>query len=690
MRIKSIHIENFRAIRFLELNNLPDAIVIAGPNGCGKSSLFDAIRLLKSAYGEYQQNEYHSWFNEFQININKIQKESHRFLHDSSKPLVIQAEFEISENERAYLLQNSRDLVFQMIMSRKQINHPIYGSVSLNPSQQREQNHEVNQVTTELDQYLIKTVHIGKLYMEPLGEVMLEESPILELLFSTYKPNVLGVIDYHGADRTYTREQIGGINLQIEELNQRNSQHALYNTQSKYNGIKTEMAQSFVRQLLAKEAGIEIEKESNLKITLDELFSVFFPGKQFLGAIPTQDGGLNFPVKLENGSKHDINELSSGEKEVLLGYLRLRNNAPKNSIILIDEPELHLNPRLIRGLPRFYQKHLGKALDNQLWLITHSDTLLREAVEEPAYGVFHMHPSYSTPEGTNQLAPVLASAEVERAVIDLMGDLASYSPRSKVVLLEGEDSEVDANILKELFPRFVENVNILSVGNKRRVGAMHDILERALKEGKLDTRFYSIVDKDFWGNELVDSHRRFCWDVYHIENYLLEPSIIQEVMRSLVLGNNIPSEEEINLSLKSCAEATINNIARMKMEYFVNSKLVGCISTKFDPKFPSASGFREAAERSFDNLKDVLDLLSTEYLSSEEKRIKDEFNLAIADGSWKSKLRGRDILKEFVARNNKELGVPYEKFRNLIINRMRDANFCPNGMSKVIDTILTS
>ena len=48
-----------------------------------------------------------------------------------------------------------------------------------------------------------------------------------------------------------------------------------------------------------------------------DLFRIFFPGKSFDGPVPTTDGNLDFPVSLEGGGKHDINELSSGEKEVL-------------------------------------------------------------------------------------------------------------------------------------------------------------------------------------------------------------------------------------------------------------------------------------------------------------------------------------------------------------------------------------
>jgi len=102
MHIRSIYIENFRAIRLLELSNLPNAVVIAGPNGCGKSSIFDAIRLLKSAYGQYNPNEYQSFFQEFQINVQRLSQEGSRFFHDPMQSLCIKVDFELTNSERDY------------------------------------------------------------------------------------------------------------------------------------------------------------------------------------------------------------------------------------------------------------------------------------------------------------------------------------------------------------------------------------------------------------------------------------------------------------------------------------------------------------------------------------------------------------------------------------------------------------
>ena len=123
---------------------------------------------------------------------------------------------------------------------------------------------------------------------------------------------------------------------------------------------------------------------------MKELFRRFFPGKEFHGVTTNERDELEFSVTVRDGNKHDINDLSSGEKEILFGYLRLRNSAQRQSIILLDEPELHLNPKLIRGLPQFYKKYVGEDLDNQIWTVTHSDAFLREALGQVGVRVYHM------------------------------------------------------------------------------------------------------------------------------------------------------------------------------------------------------------------------------------------------------------------------------------------------------------
>jgi hypothetical protein len=204
----------------------------------------------------------------------------------------------------------------------------------------------------------------------------------------------------------------------------------------------------------------------------------FFPEKRFLGPQPTVDGALTFPVQTADGHVHDLDELSAGEKEILYGYLRIRNSAPNNSIIILDEPELHLNPRLIRGLPQFYKKNLGETLGNQIWLVTHSDALLREVVGRDQYNVYHMLPCSTLGPSEQQLRPLTATADLDLALVDLVGDLASYRPSGKVVIFEGGgDSEFDRTVVGALFPELQGKANLISGSNKARVRALHETLE---------------------------------------------------------------------------------------------------------------------------------------------------------------------------------------------------------------------
>lgn len=694
LRIKSLRVKNFRAIREVHLTDLSDAVVIAGPNGCGKSSIFDAIRLLKSAYGQYHQSEYGQWFSEFNINIRDLRADTERILFDPKKPLHVLAEFQLSEEEKEFLRDNAADVYRNLTWSRLLRRKANMGDNAIaDPTTKKADGEIIEGQAQELSSVLMESLDLdtqkAELTMQPRDSPVVVGSPVLELMFSVYRPDDLGVIDYQAPTRVFDRENLGNLSLRIQDASNKYAQNALYNTKNKYTGVKTEMAQSYVMEMLAERAGVEFDTKNTLKETLDELFANFFPGKTFVGATPTVDGALEFPVELANGRRHDINELSSGEKEVLLGYLRLRNTAPKNSIVLLDEPELHLNPRLSRSLPRFYERYIGRINRNQICMLTHSDSILREAVQEPTYSVFHMRPADQVKDGENQIDRVEVGQDVENAILSLVGDLASYSPRSKVVLLEGEDSEVDARIVSQLFPDFVERVNLVSMGSKRTVSRAHDVLEQAAEGGKLDARFFSVVDRDFGGDIAIDEARRFSWDRYHIENYLLEPEFIRLALNEITLGEVDLTNEETMRQLKSAAALTIEETVRIRLQQELNSKLVGAISLGFDKgKLPMNAGFTQAIENSLHRMTEAASGLTKNRIDEMEKAEVQKLRTALNDETWATEFRGRNVLKQFVARQGGALN--YEQLRNLVIARMREAEYQPTGMKDVIDAITAS
>ena len=80
----------------------------------------------------------------------------------------------------------------------------------------------------------------------------------------------------------------------------------------------------------------------------------------------------------------DIDDLSSGEKEILNNYIRFHQLKPKDAVILFDEADAHLHPDLER---RYLQvlKEVGKG--NQLWITTHSPEMMIASGSDALYTV---------------------------------------------------------------------------------------------------------------------------------------------------------------------------------------------------------------------------------------------------------------------------------------------------------------
>jgi hypothetical protein len=343
---------------------------------------------------------------------------------------------------------------------------------------------------------------------------------------------------------------------------------------------------------------------------------------------------------------------------------------------------------LIQGLPQFYHKHLGRALGNQLWLLTHSDALLREAVAQPEFAVYHMH----SPESLdgNQVQRITVGADVERATIDRVGDLAAYKPGAKVVIFEGGgDVAFDVAMTMTLFPDFAAKVNMISGTNKGRVRQLHLLLEKAASDAALPAKFFSICDRD--SDPVSDTAAcALTWNVYHIENYLLEPSFIRAAMQdALGADNSLSADESVESQLIDSARDTITELVRHELENWANAQLARALKTRSDRSKPIvAPTLARAVVDSVQRLTDIAGSLTESCIATREGELRESFGKDLVSGAWRCTFRGRSVLKRFTTRIGGNLS--YEVLRNLILAKMRDASFRPSGMQEVLGKILAS
>ena len=664
-------------------------IVLAGPNGCGKSAALDALRLLKSVYGGYQENEWQTWMGEFQIDMSRPDSLT-KLLRRPAEPARIAARLTLHDDERRYLVDCAesvaREVAWQELFRGTRASYLLAADAQAHAPR-------VVQRTAEVKSQLAVFRDVSSfdlsLVITPGRPLDVSECRGMEIVFKTYDPVHVGVMDFHSASRSYVRESLGGINLDIAQYQQQRQQHLLYNSQSKYANVKTELASEYLRTLIAQEADGESQPD-DLNTTLTELFARFFPDKRYLGPRPQNDGTVTFPVLLADGSEHDLDELSSGEKEILYGYLRLRNAAARYSVIMLDEPELHLNPGLLRGLPDFYHEKIGRARHNQLWLVTHSDALLREAVRNPEMSVFHVRTATSTTSGESQAQPIRVETAIEEAVIDLVGDLATYKPHGDVIICESEgEAAFDVAMISRLFPDVAARANIVAGGSRKRVQDLYSILGHV--GPTIGRRFCAIVDRDAAPPSLPKNANFRHWDRYHIENYLLEPAVVLQAVSAVSPDSTLADEVAVAEALRDAAAAVVPVVLRAQLISYANDRLVreikiGAAAGRDSSIAESLRASIEGSVKRFE--KQARALIDANELSEEEKRGRAHLDSALKNGTWAVEIPGRLILKRFVEAHVH--GVRYSAFRNLIVELMKREEFCPEGMRQVLSDVLAT
>jgi predicted ATPase len=340
MKLHSLKIENFRAIKdsgkldFTDNLSKPRIVtLIVGPNGSGKTSILDAIQVVVKSLENPQNPELREGL-EF-----SVQQLVHNNNSRVRKNAKIEFEYSIEYDEAKTISEIFQTANFYPPFLNNRFNVPPVSEPAIitwnYPHKQHQKDFSVFTSPQNAAKvlgsrgklkYAVSHFNISKSVFEHIsGVCYLDQRRSLMLVKSFSKGNeetllhndVLSWLrEFYGKDLTWNKEKFG---------------------ESYWARIK-------------------------------RLFNKVCHPTELIGLESSED--IDTLILNKNGVEYDLSQMSSGEHQILRILVGLVSERAKNSIVLIDEVELHLHPSWQRKLIHALRE--DKESNNQYIFTTHS------------------------------------------------------------------------------------------------------------------------------------------------------------------------------------------------------------------------------------------------------------------------------------------------------------------------------
>lgn len=195
-----------------------------------------------------------------------------------------------------------------------------------------------------------------------------------------------------------------------------------------------------------------------------QIFADILPGKTLLQIDPASP--REFRYTDESGQQLDFGSLSSGEQEVIKVLFDVARKDIRHSIIIVDEPELHLHPTLAFKLVESL-KNIGEHT-NQFIFLTHSSDLI-----STYYSTGDVYFIDSRQSGQNQAHRLSDLGTDHKELVSLIGqNLGLFAVGKKLVFVEGEDSSIDRLTFQKIAQEIDPEIKIIPAGSVLNVMAL--------------------------------------------------------------------------------------------------------------------------------------------------------------------------------------------------------------------------
>lgn len=266
--------------------------------------------------------------------------------------------------------------------------------------------------------------------------------------------------------------------------------------------------------------------EENFNRILDRVFPGYKIIAKWLYENSTGIGKLSLQVQKKKLSPINIESLSTGEREVFALLFNIFTSRDDEDIYLIDEPEIHLNWNLEKGLFSFL-KWFCEKYEKQVIVTTHSRIIFQtDFIERVQFFIWE----------NNRIKVRNRIPEEER--IKIAGEATEFlrvvQLPKKTFFVEDKTHQL---VLKILSEKTETDIDINVCGNKSTVISLFKLTQKGSGEWK---NSYFLVDGDNEGIAILND-RFIVLSKYCIENYFFNIQILSEVL--------LKTEEEIKSAI---------------------------------------------------------------------------------------------------------------------------------------------
>ncbi|MDY6892318.1 MAG: ATP-binding protein [Chloroflexota bacterium] len=378
-----------------------------------------------------------------------------------------------------------------------------------------------------------------------------------------------------------------------------------------------------------------------------DIFKKALPGKELMNIDPARP--REFRYKDESGQELNFHRLSSGEKEIVRVLFDVARKDIRHSIVIVDEPELHLHPTLAFQLIESL-KAMGDHT-NQFIFLTHSSDLITTY-----YSTGDVYFIDSLQDGTNQAHRLKDLVDKRQDLVPLIGqNIGLFAVGKKLVFVEGEYSSIDRLTYQRIAQTIDPEIRIIPAGSVLNIITLSSI-EEQIRQSIFGIELYMVRDRDGLESKQIASleknGRIRCLKRRHLENYFLDEEVLFEVAQKLYTTSKFPnlSQEVIKNSILKIAQGSLGyNIYKNSKEYLMLNHFLKAPAVKSVEQLSVDEIKSTIVKEITNNAEQMASGLTRSFVEDWLNKEEAALNNKLTNGQWINDYQGKYIFSKVCA-----------------------------------------